>query len=125
MGGPWQAAAASVRAIIFVLDGNDTSTKIVTEIRQLLGMNAFLNVPVLLLASRTASSKEAFGKEGADPSHDKYDELKRSLNLDDVLTGGGRADERRRGDVELFVLTGEDGCSGSDGALEWLRARVD
>jgi hypothetical protein len=127
VGGSWQAAAASVRAVVFLLDGDDTSAKAATEIRQLLGMSTLLNVPVLLLASSSPISSEAVGKEETNLAQEKYDALKRSLSLDDVLTGkgGGRADGQRRGDVELFLSAGEDGCEGCEAALEWLRARVD
>lgn len=146
VGGTWQAAAASVRAVVFVLDsdGDEPSARAVTEIRQLLGMNSLLNVPVLLLASRSAGSSEVVGKErpshagaasGTGPAHDARDALKRRLDLDHILTGrdGGVAGGQQ---VELFVLAGEEGCEGceagtagaDDGleaALEWLRARVD
>ncbi len=132
MGGPWQAAAASVRAVVFLLDGNDASAKAVAEIRQLLGMNDLLHVPVMLLASRSPGSSEADGKErtsGANAGsgtgtalEEEREALKRSLNLAHVL--GGTAGGQR---VELFVLAGtggEGGLSGCEAALEWLGARV-
>ena len=125
VGDPWRAAPASVRAVVFLLDGDDASTRAATEIRQLLGMNALLDVPVLLLASRSASEAGGAGEAHASDEACVH-ALKRSLQLGDVLAGegGGRADGRRRGDVELLVLAGEDGGSGCGCALEWLRARV-